>query len=76
MLSRLFWQQKMELAITEKPMATRWNDGLRMVKECDENNVKLFVVKQNRQNDTLKKLKATIDERRFGTSLMVHINIF
>ena len=43
--------------ITEKPMATRWNDGLRMVKECDENNVKLFVVKQNRQNDTLKNSK-------------------
>ena len=62
--------------ITEKPMATRWNDGLRMVKECDENNVKLFVVKQNRQNDTLKKLKATIDERRFGTIHMVHINVF
>ena len=62
--------------ITEKPMATRWNGGLRMVKECDENNVKLFVVKQNRQNDTLKKLKATIDERRFGTIHMVHINVF
>ena len=62
--------------ITEKPMATRWNDGLRMVKECDENNVKLFVVKQNRHNDTLQKLKAAIDERRFGKIHMVHINVF
>ena len=23
--------------VTEKPMATRWDDGLRMVRACDEN---------------------------------------
>ncbi len=37
--------------MTEKPMATRWADGLRMVKACDEAGVRLFVVKQNRRND-------------------------
>ena len=32
--------------VTEKPMATRWQDGVRMVKVCDEAGVRLFVVKQ------------------------------
>ena len=62
--------------ITEKPMATRWNDGIRMVKACDDNNVKLFVVKQNRHNATLRKLKKALDDRRFGKIHMVHINVF
>jgi len=33
--------------MTEKLIATRWQDGLRMVKECDEAGVYLFVIKQN-----------------------------
>ena len=32
--------------ISEKPMATRYDDGLEMVKACDDANVRLFVVKQ------------------------------
>src|SRR5258706_16227279 len=32
--------------ITEKPMATRWEAGRRMVRACDEAAVRLFVVKQ------------------------------
>jgi UDP-N-acetyl-2-amino-2-deoxyglucuronate dehydrogenase len=43
--------------MTEKPMATRWTDGLRMVKACDKAGVRLFVVKQNRENATLQLLK-------------------
>jgi len=62
--------------ITEKPMATRWNDGIRMVKSCEDANVKLFVVKQNRFNHTLKLLKKAIEEGRFGRINMVHINVF
>ncbi|PIE69214.1 MAG: oxidoreductase [Deltaproteobacteria bacterium] len=62
--------------ITEKPMATRWADGLRMVKACDEANVRLFVVKQNRRNATLQLLKRAMDEKRFGRVHMVHLNVF
>lgn len=62
--------------MTEKPMATRWQDGLRMVKACDEANVRLFVVKQNRKNATLQLLKKTIDKGRFGKIYMVNINVF
>src|SRR5687768_2793990 len=36
--------------MTEKPMATRWADGIAMVRACDEEGVRLFVVKQNRRN--------------------------
>ena len=62
--------------MTEKPMATRWHDGVRMVKACDEAGVRLFVVKQNRRNTTLQLLKRAIDEKRFGKIHMVHLNVF
>ena len=62
--------------MTEKPMATRWQDGLRMVRACDEANVWLFVVKQNRRNATLQLLKRAVEKRRFGRIYMVNINVF
>jgi len=62
--------------MTEKPMATRWNDGVRMVKVCDDAGVRLFVVKQNRRNSTLQLLKRAIEEKRFGKIHMVHLNVF
>ncbi len=62
--------------ITEKPMATRWNDGLTMVKACDKAGVYLFVVKQNRCNETIRKVKEAIVEGRFGKIYMVHSNVF
>ncbi|NOX51329.1 MAG: Gfo/Idh/MocA family oxidoreductase [Gammaproteobacteria bacterium] len=62
--------------MTEKPMATRWQDGVNMVKACDEAGVWLFVVKQNRLNSTLQLLKRTVDEKRFGKIHMVHLNVF
>ena len=62
--------------MTEKPMATRWKDGLCMVRACDQAGVRLFVVKQNRRNSTLQLLKRAIDEKRFGRINMVHLNVF
>ena len=62
--------------MTEKPMATRWSDGIRMVKKCDDARVRLFVVKQNRRNPTLQLLKRAVKENRFGKIHMVHLNIF
>ena len=62
--------------MTEKPMATRWADGLAMVKACDEAGVHRFVVKQNRRNRTLQLLRQAIDARRFGRIHMVTINVF
>ncbi|NJD23999.1 MAG: Gfo/Idh/MocA family oxidoreductase [Betaproteobacteria bacterium] len=62
--------------MTEKPMATRWHDGLRMVKACDDAGVRLFVVKQNRRNATLQLLKRAVEQKRFGRIYMVNINVF
>ena len=62
--------------MTEKPMATRWQDGKRMVAACDAARVRLFVVKQNRHNATLQLLKRAVDQGRFGRIYMVSINVF
>jgi UDP-N-acetyl-2-amino-2-deoxyglucuronate dehydrogenase len=62
--------------LTEKPMATKWEDGLRMVRACDEAGVHLFVVKQNRRNATLQLLKKAMDQKRFGRIYMVTLNVF
>ena len=62
--------------MTEKPMATRWADGLAMVKACDEAGVRFFVVKQNRSNRTLQLLRQAIQAGRFGRIYMVTLNVF
>ena len=62
--------------MTEKPMATRWQDGLRMVKACDDAGVRLFVVKQNRRNATLQLLKQAMEQGRFGRIYNVAMNVF
>jgi UDP-N-acetyl-2-amino-2-deoxyglucuronate dehydrogenase len=62
--------------MTEKPMATRWEDGKRMVQACDNAGVRLFVVKQNRHNATLQLVKRAIEKGRFGRIYMVTVNVF
>jgi UDP-N-acetyl-2-amino-2-deoxyglucuronate dehydrogenase len=80
--SGLHPQQVIEVAragvdvMTEKPMATRWSDGLGMVRACDEAGVRLFVVKQNRRNRTLQLLKQAVSQGRFGRIYMVNVNVF
>ena len=61
---------------TEKPMATRWEDGVAMVKACDQAGVRLFVVKQNRFNSTLQLVKRQVEAGRFGQIAMVSVNVF
>ena len=62
--------------MTEKPMATTWQGGKRMVHACDMAGVHLFVVKQNRRNATLQLVRQAVDKRRFGRIYMVNINVF
>jgi UDP-N-acetyl-2-amino-2-deoxyglucuronate dehydrogenase len=62
--------------VTEKPMATRWEDGKEMVRVCDEAGVMLFVVKQNRRNPTLQLVKRAVEGGRFGRIYMVNVNVF
>lgn len=62
--------------VSEKPMATRWQAGQRMVEVCDQNKVPLFVVKQNRLNPLIQRLKKAIIQGRFGKIYMVNVNVF
>jgi UDP-N-acetyl-2-amino-2-deoxyglucuronate dehydrogenase len=62
--------------VTEKPMATRWADGKRLVHACDRAGAALFVVKQNRRNQTLHLVKRAIQKGRFGRIYMVNMNVF
>ncbi len=62
--------------LSEKPMATKWDEGMQMVRSCREAGVKLFVVKQNRLNPTLQRLKSALDSGRFGAIHLACVNVF
>ena len=62
--------------ISEKPMATRWVDGKAMVARFDEAGRNLFVVKQNRFNAPVQRVKQAIDAGRFGRIYMITANVF
>lgn len=52
--------------VCEKPMALKLEDADEMIKTCDENGVRLFVVKQNRYNLPVVKTREALEEGRFG----------
>ncbi len=58
--------KKSKHVIVEKPMALKLDDADKMITECDINGVRLFVVKQNRFNLPIKKLREAIEQGRFG----------
>ena len=62
--------------MSEKPMATKWHEGVEMVRACRDAGVKLFVVKQNRLNATLQLVKRAVDAGRFGRLALVNVNVF
>lgn len=62
--------------LSEKPMATKLDEGMAMVRACRDAGVKLFVVKQNRLNATVQQVKRAITEGRFGRIYMSTVNVF
>lgn len=62
--------------LSEKPMATKFDEGMAMVRACRDAGVKLFVVKQNRLNPTMQRLKRAIEAKRFGRIALVNVNVF
>jgi UDP-N-acetyl-2-amino-2-deoxyglucuronate dehydrogenase len=80
--SGLHPQQAMAVAragchvLSEKPMATKLDEGIAMVRACRDAGVKLFVVKQNRLNTTVQLVKQAIDEGRFGRIFLSTVNVF
>jgi len=61
--------------LVEKPMALTLEDADRMIAACDAAGVKLFVVKQNRFNVPVVKLKEALDEGRFGKMVLGTVRV-
>jgi len=61
--------------VVEKPLALRIEDADQVLEACDRHRVKIFVVKQNRFNLPIQKLKQAIDQKRFGKMVMGTIRI-
>lgn len=61
--------------IVEKPMALKLDDADEMIRVCDENGTRLFVVKQNRYNLPVMKLREAVEEGRFGKMVMGTVRV-
>jgi len=51
--------------VIEKPIALKLEDADEMISACNKNNLKLFIVKQNRFNLPVQKLREALEEGRF-----------
>lgn len=61
--------------VVEKPMALTLPDADRMILACAENQVKLFVVKQNRFNVPIRRVREAIAEGRLGRLVMGTVRV-
>jgi UDP-N-acetyl-2-amino-2-deoxyglucuronate dehydrogenase len=61
--------------IVEKPMALKLSDADAMIKTCDLNSVRLFVVKQNRYNLPVMKLRSAVEKGEFGRIFMGSVRV-
>lgn len=61
--------------IVEKPMALSIDDADDMIMACQRNSCRLFVVKQNRFNVPVMKLREALDAGRFGKLFMGTVRV-
>ncbi len=61
--------------VVEKPIALTMEDADRMIETCEKNKCRLFVVKQNRYNPPIQKLKEAIDQKRFGEIFLATVRV-
>jgi len=61
--------------IVEKPMALTLDDADAMIAACEASGSRLFVVKQNRFNVPVAKLREALEEGRFGKLIMGTIRV-
>lgn len=61
--------------VVEKPMALRLSDADRMIEACDKAGIKLFVVKQNRFNRPISKLREAVEAGRFGKLVLGTVRV-
>jgi UDP-N-acetyl-2-amino-2-deoxyglucuronate dehydrogenase len=61
--------------VVEKPMALTLDDADEMIRACDRNNIRLFVVKQNRFNVPVVQLRKALDAGRFGKLVLGTVRV-
>lgn len=61
--------------VVEKPMALSLDDADQMIRACDENDVRLFIVKQNRFNAPVLKAREVMDSGGFGKMVMGTVRV-
>lgn len=61
--------------IVEKPMALRVQDADDMIQACDSAGIRLFIVKQNRYNLPVQKLKEALNAGRFGKLVLGTVRV-
>jgi len=61
--------------VVEKPMALTVSDADAMVAACEEAGARLFVVKQNRYNRPVVKLREAVDSGRFGKLVLGAVRV-
>ncbi len=61
--------------VVEKPMALTLDDADEMIRACDQHGVRLFVVKQNRFNVPVVKLREALDAGRFGKLVLGTVRV-
>ena len=61
--------------VVEKPMALTLEGADSMIKACDENRIKLFVIKQNRFNVPVQKLRGAVETDRFGKLVLGTVRV-
>lgn len=61
--------------VVEKPMALTIQDAEAMIRACDAAGVRLFVVKQNRYNLPVQKLKQAMEQGRFGKLVLGTVRV-
>lgn len=61
--------------VVEKPMALTLDDADEMIQVCDRNSIKLFVVKQNRFNVPVLKLREALEQGRFGKLVLGTVRV-
>lgn len=61
--------------VVEKPMALTLDDADAMIKACDKSGGKLFIVKQNRFNVPVIKLRQALEQGRFGKLILGTVRV-
>lgn len=61
--------------VVEKPMALTLADADRMINACEKQKIGLFVVKQNRFNLPVVRLRREVEEKRFGKLVLGTVRV-